>query len=168
MRVAESPTKDLSIRLAGPGDLDAIERLERASFTRDRFPRRNLRRLLSRSSAAFLIAAVGGDEAGYAMVLYRRGAGVARLYSIAVDPAFRGRGVAAALIRAAARSAREKGAARLRLEMRPSNMEAMRLYERAGFTFFERKAGYYADGEDAIRMDLVVGSGEEGGGGAPQ
>lgn len=160
------PSGTLSIRAAGPHDLDALDAIERRSFARDRFPRRNLRRLLSGGTAAFLIAEAGGVAAGYAMVLFRRGGAVARLYSIAVTPAFRGRGVAGALIRSAGEAARRKGASRLRLELRPSNDAAMRLYERAGFTFFERKAGYYADGEDAIRMDLVIGPGNEGDRGA--
>ena len=150
------PFGALAVRAAGPRDLDALDAIERRSFARDRFPRRNLRRLLTGGAAAFLIAEEEGVAAGYAMVLFRRGGAVARLYSIAVDPAFRGMGVAAALIRSAGAVARRKGASRLRLELRPSNDAAMRLYECAGFTFFERKAGYYADGEDAIRMDLVV------------
>lgn len=144
------------IRRASPRDLDAIAGIEDRSFTQDRFARRNLGRLLKSKAALFLLAEVDGRPAAYLMLLFRRGAKVARLYSLAVDPERRGLGLALSLIDAAGRESAERGAGRLRLELRPSNAPAMRLYQRAGFTFFERKAGYYADGEDAIRMDLVL------------
>lgn len=144
----------IMIRHARDRDLDMIQSIEDRSFDRDRFPRRNLRRLLSSRSVAAVLAMSNGLEAGYALVLFRRGADVARLYSIAVDPAARGQGAAAALLEAAVAEARRRGATRLRLELRSSNASALRLYERAGFTILERKAGYYADGEDAIRMEL--------------
>jgi ribosomal protein S18 acetylase RimI-like enzyme len=145
------------IRAAAPDDLDSIDRLERASFDGDRFLRRNLRRLLASPSALFLLALEAEGAAGYALLLFRQDARAARLYSIAVDPRFRGRGVAESLIAAAAKAALARGADRLRLELRPSNAPAMRLYQRAGFTFLERKAGYYHDGEDAVRMELPLG-----------
>jgi ribosomal protein S18 acetylase RimI-like enzyme len=156
--MADCKTPVRRVRPAEPCDLNLIDRLEQASFDRDRFARRNLRRLLLSPSAAVLVAEDAEGPSGYAVLLYRKGAKRARLYSIAVDPRFRRRGVGESLIAAAARSARARGADRLRLELRPSNASAMRLYERAGFTFLERKAGYYEDGEDAVRMELPLAS----------
>lgn len=141
------------IRGARPGDLDAIDAIETRSFDKDRFPRRNLARVMKSPATAFLLAESGGRPAGYLMLLFRRGSRVARLYSLAVDPDFRGRGIADSLLGAAGAAAAERGADRLRLEFRPSNLAAQRLYERAGFTLLERKPGYYDDGEDAIRME---------------
>ncbi len=145
------------IRRAGLADLETIHAIEMAAFDRDRFPRRNLRRLLASGSAICLLAAQDVAPAGYALLLFRNGTGAARLYSVAVDPRFRGRGVGDSLIAAAGIAARDRGADRLRLELRPSNAGAMRLYQRAGFTFLERKPGYYHDGEDAVRMELLLG-----------
>jgi ribosomal-protein-alanine acetyltransferase len=144
----------ISTRLARVSDLTAIVSIEDRSFAKDRFPRRNLRRLLASRSVTAILAESGSAPAGYALILFRAGADVARLYSIAVDPTARGRGAAKALIEAGAEAARKRGATRLRLELRSSNAPAQRLYERAGFTILERKPGYYADGEDAIRMEL--------------
>lgn len=160
-RAANSRTS-LVIRRAGARDLEAIDRIEQRSFAKDRFPRRNLRRVLSSNATAFLLAEADGAPAGYAMLLFRRGAAVARLYSIAVDPDFRGRGVAEELLIEAGRLAAARGADRLRLEFRPSNNAAQRLYERAGFTLFERRPGYYDDGEDAIRMEMRIKPGSAG------
>lgn len=146
----QTPT---TVRRASQRDLDAIDRIEQRSFAQDRFPRRNLRRVLQSPASLFLIADADGAPAGYAMLLFRRGASVARLYSIAVDPGFRGRGVGERLLNAAQAAAAGRGADRLRLEFRPSNSAAQRLYERAGFALLERRPGYYDDGEDAVRME---------------
>jgi ribosomal-protein-alanine acetyltransferase len=153
---SEGWTANYSVRGGAPSDLDAIDRIEGRSFGADRFARRNLRRLLKSPASAFLVAEAAGRPAGYAMLLFRRDAGVARLYSIAVDPDHRGRGLAERLIAEASQKARDRGASRLRLELRPSNAVALRLYERAGFKAIEGKSGYYVDGEDAIRMDLAL------------
>lgn len=59
------------------------------------------------------------------------GAGV--LHLMAVDPAARGRGVGDALLRAAARLARERGLEAVRLDTFDFNGPAVRLYERNGF-----------------------------------
>lgn len=145
--------QSIAVRRAGASDLHAVDRIEARSFAKDRFPRRNLARALKSGASLFLIAEFGGTPAGYAMILFRRGAAVARLYSIAVDPEYRGRGVAVTLLDEAAQAAAARGADRLRLEFRPSNAAAGRLYERAGFTLLERRPAYYDDGEDAIRME---------------
>ena len=47
----------------------------------------------------------------------------------------------------------KRGADRLRLEVRPSNKSAVGLYERAGYTPLSLRPAYYADGEDALRME---------------
>lgn len=143
----------LTVRRARRSDLDTIDRIERQSFETDRFSRRNLRRALAGNRAQFLLADVNGAAAGYAMLILRKGAKAARLYSLAVDPAHREKGVAGALLSEAERLCRKMGADRLRLELRPSNMAAARLYERAGYALLERKTGYYDDGEDAIRLE---------------
>ncbi len=148
-----SRTRRIAIRAAIPGDLDSIEAIEDRSFTADRFSRAALKRLISAQTAAVLVASTGASVTGYAAVLFRKGARVARLYSIAVDPAARGQGVAPALIAAALRTARGRGVTCLRLEVRASNKAGLSLYDRAGFTFLERRPGYYNDGEDAVRLE---------------
>ncbi len=141
------------IRKARRSDLDALDRIEGLSFNADRFSRETLRRLLATWTAACLVAEIDGAPAGYAIVLFRVGTLVARLYSIAVDPAQRGLGAAQALIAGAEAAARARGARVLRLEVRASNKAGLSLYDRAGFTFLERRPGYYSDGEDAVRLE---------------
>jgi [ribosomal protein S18]-alanine N-acetyltransferase len=154
------------VRTARKQDLDAIHGIEGRSFDHDRFSRGTLNRLLSAPTTAFLVADIDGEVAGYAAVLFRVGTRVARLYSIAVDPARRGLGVAAALIATAENAARARGSRSVRLEVRASNKAALSLYERAGFTFLERKPGYYRNGEDALRLEKRLEPCKAGGGSA--
>lgn len=144
----------MEIRPARAADIDLIDAIERASFTADRFPRRNLARMLRSPSAELVLATSKGAPVGYVLVLFRKGAKAARLYSLAVAPAARGKGGAAKLVQAAAQCAIERDCDRLRLEVRASNEAAISLYRREGFRTTKETPGYYNDGESAIHMEL--------------
>src|SRR5258708_7046176 len=92
------PVADLHIRPAIPADVGALLALERKVFTTDRVSRRSFRRLLCVPTAQILVAEVGHRIAGYALVLYREGSRLARLYSIAADPHHAPRGTGAHLL----------------------------------------------------------------------
>ena len=55
------------------------------------------------------------------------------VHDLAVDAAWRGRGVGRALLGAVEREARERGACKITLEVLEGNVVARRAYERAGF-----------------------------------
>ncbi len=93
---------------------------------------------------------------GYGAVLYRARAKVARLHSLAVDPAFRGRGVGARLLNAIEDATRLRGATKLRLAVREDNPAAIALYATSGYTELGRELAYYADGMSAINMEKVL------------
>ena len=70
-----------------------------------------------------------------------------------VSPEARQQGIGRALIQAVFAWGRELGSEEVRLEVRESNMRALRLYQRCGFTIVGRRPGYYADPpEDAVLM----------------
>ncbi len=141
------------IRRATPTDLDALVALERASFTTDHLSPPQYRRHLRSDSAAVLAAIEASGLLGKAVVFFRRGSDIARLYSIAVAHAARGRGLGEALLAAAERTARRRGAGRMRLEVRQDNASAIRLYERMGYQRFGAYAHFYEDGADAWRYE---------------
>lgn len=141
------------IRAARRLDIDAILSIETASFATDRLSRRSLTRLLAAPSAWVRVATADGTIAGYALVLFRRRASVARLYSIAVASTFRGKGLAGRLLAEAEGAARRRGCSALRLEVRADNPAALHLYGGRGYTEIGRIAGYYADGMDAFRLE---------------
>lgn len=138
-----------------PEDLAALLALE-AQFPGDRLSARQFRRHLASPSAHLRVIDAGTTLAGYALVFRRRGSTVARLYSIAVDPSVRGRGIGAALLADAEAVERAAGATALRLEVRIDNAAAIALYRSRGYREFGRHAGYYADGVDALRMEKAL------------
>ena len=140
------------LRDARPDDLPALLALE-AQFPGDRLSARQFRHHLRNPAASLRVLAEGGALLGYTLVLVRAGTRPARLYSIAVDRAQRGRGLGARLLRDAERRARRAGRTLLRLEVRADNPAAIGLYRAAGYLPIGRRAGYYEDGADALRFE---------------
>jgi len=144
------------IRRATLADLDALLALERRAFTTDHLSRRQYRRHIDSESARVLTAVDASGLLGKAVVFFRHNSDIARLYSIAVADAARGRGIGEALVRAIERVARAHGCRRLRLEVRQDNAGAIRLYERLGYRRFGAHAGFYEDGADAWRYEKAL------------
>jgi len=148
-RPAHSPS--VRIRAAKARDIDALVELESRVFATDRLSRRSLRRFLTSESAAFMVAERDG-LAGTAIVLFRPGSTVARLYSIAVAPHMSGKGVASLLLKAVERVARRRGCDSIRLEVHETNHAAIARYRKQGYQEFGRHRRYYDDGGDALRF----------------
>jgi ribosomal protein S18 acetylase RimI-like enzyme len=134
-------------------DLDALVALERRVFTTDHISRRSFRALIASPTASLIIAERNDQFAGYALVLFRRGTSVARLYSIAVVPGLAGRGIGIALLAAAEHAARTRRRTAMRLEVEDTNARAIRFYERAGYRRRGRQPSYYEDGTAALRYE---------------
>lgn len=143
-------------RDARPADLPALLALE-AQFPGDRLAARQFRHHLRNPRARLRVATADGRVAGYALVLMRAGSRRARLYSIAVDSALRGRGLGQGLLRDAERGARAAGATSLGLEVREDNAAARALYLNAGYAQSARLPGYYEDGGDGLRLTKALG-----------
>ncbi len=84
-----------------------------------------------------LVAEAGGRPAGYIRLVpptpLAVNAHVRQIQGLVVDDAFRGRGIARALLRAAGEEARRQGATRLTLRVLGHNAPARSLYEAEGF-----------------------------------
>ena len=143
----------MSIRPATQADIDALVALEASFPEEDRFDRRTWRRLLSGHASVLVCAPPREGLLAAAVMLYRKGAAVGRLYSITVAPEARGKGLARALMAACEADAAERGARAVRLEVRSSNSSAIRLYEAGGYRVIATLESYYPDGEAALRME---------------
>ncbi len=148
---ARTQAAPLEIRPATLDDLDALIELENASFPTDRLSRRSFREFLQKGRATLLVAERSGALEAYALTIYRQGAALARLYSIAVAANARGSGAARALMLASEDAAREHDCILMRLEVNPENAPAIRLYETLGYRLFGRHLDYYDDHSDALR-----------------
>jgi len=150
---AHHPVHDTSVRPAAAAHLDALVALEQQAFSTDRISRRSFAAFLASPRDAVIVAEVDGRLAGYALLLFRQGTAVARLYSIAVAPHAGGRRIGATLLQAAEQAALERGASRLRLEVHEANAAAIALYRKAGYREFGRHAHYYEDKGHALRFE---------------
>lgn len=131
-------------------ELAAIEALETACFSCPR-SRDEIGRALGNFSAAFC----DGVFAGYADLTAVLDEGY--IGNIAVVPAFRRRGVGAALLGELLRQGEAAKLAFLTLEVRAQNMPARRLYEKCGFeTVGVRKKVYEKPTDDAIIMTCYL------------
>jgi ribosomal-protein-alanine acetyltransferase len=143
----------IDIRAARVKDLKALAAIERDVFPGDCLSPRSFRELIRKKSARMLVATLGKEITGYALILFRRTTSVARLYSVAVSPAARGKGIAKALIAASEEEARKRGEIFMRLEVRADNKAARALYEGLGYRQFGRYLDYYDDHRDALRYE---------------
>ena len=70
-----------------------------------------------------------------------------------------------ALVEESVKGVRSRRCDEFYLEVRCSNSEAVRLYERLGFVIRQQLGAYYRDGEDAYLMAIELADGGSGGGG---
>ena len=137
-----------NIRTVTLDDIDAISRLEEASF-KDPYPSYFLSELARDNPETFLVLTVNNEILGYGVVDHWEDHD--HLISIAVRPDSRRKGFGEALlVELEKRLSKER---LLRLEVRHSNLTAIHLYSERGFTKTGLVEGYYGDGENAIIME---------------
>ncbi|HEV2075297.1 MAG TPA: ribosomal protein S18-alanine N-acetyltransferase [Thermoleophilaceae bacterium] len=150
-------TESLSIRRLAYADLPRVIAIERRAFPTP-WSLAMFVLELSKPSGVCLAAEQEDRLVGYAVCSrYDR---VWHLMNIAVDDRMRRRGIATALLRRLFDETDADGA-RYTLEVRPSNVPAIEMYERFGFRSAGRRRRYYHDNrEDALIMWRGVGEGD--------
>src|SRR2546427_5785627 len=137
-----------SIRPATQDDTNAISLLEDASFN-EPYPSYFLSELARDNPETFLVLTLNNEIVAYGVVDHWEDHD--HLISIAVRPDSRRKGLGEALlVELEKRLSRERP---LKLEVRQSNLAAIHLYSKRGFTKTGVAEGYYGDGEDAIIME---------------
>jgi ribosomal protein S18 acetylase RimI-like enzyme len=145
-------TRKHSIRLATEHDLAALVRLEELAFETDRFSKDQIDYFLTESRATNLILESDGAVAGAACILWRKTRQVARIYNIAIDPAYQGKGLGEKLLKECELEAAYRGCKRMSLEVRADNDNAIRFYQNRGFVIIRSMTDYYADGTTGHKM----------------
>lgn len=155
-----SPVAGLLIERATAEDLDRILRIEQESFsvpwTRKMFEVELTQNPFGRLDVA-RPAEASQDLVGYVCfwVVFEE----LRLMTLAVEPSRRRQGIGRALLDHALASGRAQGATRALLEVRASNVAAVRMYEESGFRQTAVRARYYANPvEDAVLMERELSS----------
>jgi [ribosomal protein S18]-alanine N-acetyltransferase len=142
---------NIDLRALGTRDLDALEEIERQSYLAPWS--RSMFAAELQKPGALAIGAYRDTDAlvGYAIV--SRYVDAWHVMNVAVAPAFRRRGIAQALLERLFEVTASDARRGYTLEVRVSNAEAIRLYERLGFQSRGIRRGYYTDNrEDALIM----------------
>ncbi len=143
------------IRLATAHDLDVLFRLEQVAFDSDRFTRDQIDYLLTESRATTFIIEDRSTVAGAACVLWRKSHQGARLYNIAVDPAYQGKKLGQKLLGECELEAARRGCEKMTLEVREDNHKAIGFYEKSGYTVIRSMSDYYNDGSTGLKMSKL-------------
>lgn len=137
-------------------DLDAVAQIERDLYP---FPwtRGNFSDALQVGNSVWTLRDVHQQVCAYAVLMIA--VDEAHLLNLSVARAHQRQGLGWRMLDWMALRAREHGAHQLILEVRPSNPDARRLYERYGFKTIGVRRGYYpAEGgredADVMRLDL--------------
>lgn len=139
------------IRKATRSDIGEILAIERASFTHP-FSRKLFLTELCLSMARLHVIRQAGRVVGY-IDFWKVGPEI-HLINVAVDPRLRRQGIGLELMEFLLQTARREAAQEIYLDVRVSNVAAVALYRRCGFKKTGGRKKYYADGEDAVVMQL--------------
>ena len=146
--------RDVKVFPMDAEDLDEIMEIERVSFPHPWSRELFLRELANNISYQFIYRAVvdGRDMlVGYTILWIVADEG--HILNIAIEPRLRRRGLARRFLDFILVFMEEKGVREVRLEVRRSNVGAIKLYNDYGFTEEYVRKNYYGD-EDAILMVL--------------
>lgn len=145
-------TKELTIRPQTAADCKELFRLETEIFDCELVMPRSFRRFVSSPTIESFVAEVDGELVGYATVMFRPRSLIARIYSIAINPAIQRMGIGCQLLEACESSARSRGSSTLRLEVKMDNAKAIAFYEKYGYQRYGIRPGFYEDGTDALLL----------------
>ena len=119
--------------------------------------------LLEELPEAFIVAEIDGKVIGYVMCKTEYGFSnfkklgfvkKGHVVSVAVLEQHRGKGIGTMLVNESLKGVKMRQCGEMYLEVRCSNNDAVKLYERLGFVILQRPKSYYRDGEDAFLMSI--------------
>ena len=131
-------------------DILRISELEMECFPKEPWSYRMLADSFENENFVGILCEENGEIVGYGGVTV--GYDTADIDNIAVSERYRGCGMGGVLLEELVRAARERGAAKIFLEVRVSNAVAMSLYLKHGFKGVYARTRYYTDGEDCLVM----------------
>lgn len=106
-------------------------------------------------SDGFIVAEINGFVVGF-VVGFLTSSNTGRIFSLAVLPEYRNRGIGGALLDEIRNYFKEMKAREVILEVRSGNRKARMFYERRGFYQDGVLEKYYNDGENAFLMKLKI------------
>ena len=135
--------------------VEGIAQIEKECFSAP-WSEESIKAELDNENAHFIVALSGEKVLGYIGV--HEIVGEAYVANVAVSRKYRRFGIASALLGEAEKGAKERGCEFISLEVRKSNVPAISLYEKRGYTVRGVRKNFYSDPtEDGIIMTLDLG-----------
>lgn len=131
-------------------DIEKVSQIEAQSFSMP-WSANAFRKLLEDTNSIYIVAIEDQEVVGCCGVSDVSGEG--NIDNVVVDPKYRCRGIASDLIMETLKRGRERGIEEFTLEVRVSNLAAIRVYEKAGFKSEGIRPRFYEKPtEDAMIM----------------
>ncbi len=143
----------LKVREMTPEDLEEVYRINRSSFTTDAWSREALEREFRLPHSHRFVVEKEGKVIGYTFVWLIKEE--AFIMTFAVAPEWRGKGVGRWFLKRVINFLKGKAKV-VSLDVRKSNIPAIRLYRSMGFKVVKERPGFYSDGENALVMELKL------------
>ncbi|MEM2320502.1 MAG: ribosomal protein S18-alanine N-acetyltransferase [Candidatus Bathyarchaeia archaeon] len=142
------------VRRAERSDSKALYEIEVECFPEDALPLYYIIYFLESPEFITLVTMQEGRIIGYgtARIENFEGKCMGHIYSIAVKPEYRRRGVGSILLKTIEENLRKRGAKVCYLEARKDNVVAINFYLKHGYRVFEVLGGYYGNGKDGVRF----------------
>ncbi|MDR1460462.1 MAG: ribosomal protein S18-alanine N-acetyltransferase [Campylobacteraceae bacterium] len=144
------------IRFANSKDLKDLLEIENESFDDNSFAMSRQNFLYHIKKNPLFVYEKNGKIYGYVLLLLRSNSKKARIYSIAVDKSFRGLGIASKLLEKSFSHALNNDKKLIKLEVRIDNTNAIKIYEKYGFSHTKILKAYYPDKSDAFVMQKAL------------
>lgn len=131
-------------------DLDAVNAIEMQAFQDPWSKQDFINELESNLYSCIYVKEINGEVVAYVdlWIAYEN----AEIANIAVKKEFLHQGIASELMQYCLQKIQQSKCENFTLEVRVSNMNAIKLYEKFGFQTVSKRKKYYADGEDAYLM----------------
>jgi ribosomal-protein-alanine N-acetyltransferase len=149
--------QDMRIECGSSADLDAVMTVMSSAFGRrygEAWTRSQLAGILPMGGVSLVLARESGSDAILGFCLSRTVADESELLLLAVVPTHHRRGVGGRLLDNFMNRARDKGVARVHLEVRDGN-PAVTMYRNAGFSPVGKRRNYY-HAPDGARFDAIT------------
>ncbi len=131
---------DLTIKF-----LERVCQIEKQCFEQDAFTKQQLACLITDCNTIGLTAEINGEIVGFviARINIRRAITFGHILTVNVAPAYRRKGIAQKLLQKIEILFKERGINECRLEVRETNIAALNLYKKSGYTKAGRLEKYY-------------------------
>ncbi len=146
----------ISFKKAGVSDIPRLVEIENSSFNYDKLDAAKFRYAILKAHSQLTMILCDKVIAGYALIFLHRGTSLARLYSVAIHPGFRGQNLSVKLLNQIEKDALDSDCTYIRLEVKSDNKSAIGLYEKLNYVKFAYKADYYDDHSDAVCYEKKI------------